>query len=232
MRIERDVPVTDDGNVLRADVFIPIEEGTYPVILSYGPDGKGLAFQDGYKPQWDYLIDRYPEVAEGSSGLHQNWEVVDPEKWVPDEYVCVRVDSRGTGRSSGCVDVWSGRETLDLYHCIEWAAAQSWSNGRIGLAGISYYAMNQYQVAALQPPHLEAICPWEGASDWYREFARHGGILCQFAEDWYCIPEATSRRSPRRHHRRNGSRSMVTPTGSTSTPTGVWPFRNGSSITI
>jgi uncharacterized protein len=40
-------------------------------------------------------------------------------------------------------------------------------------------------VAALQPPHLMAICPWEGASDWYRDFARHGGILCQFAQDWY-----------------------------------------------
>jgi predicted acyl esterase len=45
--------------------------------------------------------------------------------------------------------------------------------------------MNQYQVAALQPPHLAAICPWEGAADWYRDFARHGGILCQFAQDWY-----------------------------------------------
>jgi hypothetical protein len=55
----------------------------------------------------------------------------------------------------------------------------------VGLAGISYYAMNQYQVAALQPPHLAAICPWEGAADWYRDFARHGGILCQFAQDWY-----------------------------------------------
>jgi hypothetical protein len=40
-------------------------------------------------------------------------------------------------------------------------------------------------VAALNPPHLAAICPWEGASDWYREFARHGGILCEFAADWY-----------------------------------------------
>jgi hypothetical protein len=83
------------------------------------------------------------------------------------------------------MDVWSGRETVDLYDCIEWAGTQPWSNGRVGLAGISYYAMNQYQVAALQPPHLAAICPWEGAADWYRDFARHGGILCQFAEDWY-----------------------------------------------
>jgi hypothetical protein len=186
MRIERDVAIPmDDGIVLRADLFLPVEEGEYPVILSYGPYGKGLAFQEGYRSQWDYMIEHYPEVAEGTNNLHQNWEVVDPEKWVPDGYVCVRVDSRGTGRSPGYMDVWSGRETVDLYDCIEWAGTQEWSNGRVGLAGISYYAMNQYQVAALQPPHLAAICPWEGAADWYRDLARHGGILCQFPQDWY-----------------------------------------------
>lgn len=186
MRIERDVAIPmDDGVVLRADIFLPVAEGEYPALLSYGPYGKGLAFQEGYRSQWDYMIEHHPEVGEGTSNLHQNWEVVDPEKWVPDGYVCVRVDSRGTGRSPGYMDVWSGRETVDLYDCIEWAGTRPWSNGRVGLAGISYYAMNQYQVAALQPPHLSAICPWEGAADWYRDFARHGGILCQFAEDWY-----------------------------------------------
>ena len=186
MVIDWDVPTTmDDGVVLRGDVFRPAGEGEFPVLLSYGPYGKGLAFQDGYAPQRGYMIDRYPEVARGTTNEYQNWEVVDPEKWVPDGYAVVRVDSRGAGRSPGFLDVWSTRETEDLYECIEWAGVQAWSNGRVGLAGISYYAMNQYQVAALQPPHLAAICPWEGASDWYREFARHGGILCEFAADWY-----------------------------------------------
>jgi predicted acyl esterase len=186
MRILWDEPIpADDGITLRADVFLPEDDGAFPTILSYGPYGKGLAFQEGYKAQWDYMIERYPEVAESTSSTFQNWEVVDPEKWVPDGYAIVRVDSRGAGRSPGYLNVWSARETLDLYQCVEWAAVQSWSTGRVGLAGISYYAMNQYQVAALQPPHLTAICPWEGASDWYREFARHGGILCRFAEDWY-----------------------------------------------
>ena len=53
--------------------------------------------------------------------------------------------------------------------CIEWAGVQPWSNGKVGLIGISYYGMNQWQVAAEQPPHLAAICPWEGAADWYRD---------------------------------------------------------------
>lgn len=186
MRIEWDVPVVmDDGIELRADIFKPMRDGHYPVLLSYGPYGKGLSFQEGYPTQWKYLADNHPDALAGSSNKYQNWEVVDPEKWVPDGYVIVRVDSRGMGRSPGRVAVYSKRETLDFYQCIEWAAGQSWSNGKVGLAGISYYAMNQYQVAAMKPPHLTAMCPWEGSSDWYREFARHGGILCEFARDWY-----------------------------------------------
>ena len=165
MMIERDVPVpAGDGVVLRADVFRPEGPGRYPVILSYGPYAKGLAFQEGYADQWRLMTEAHPDVARGSSNVHQNWEVVNPEKWVPDGYCCVRVDSRGAGRSPGLLDPFSPRETQDLYECIEWAAAQPWSTGKIGLNGISYYAMNQWHVAALHPPHLAAMCVWEGAA--------------------------------------------------------------------
>ncbi len=186
MKIEWDVPIPlDDGLVLRADVMRPVQEGRYPVILTYGPYAKGLAFQEGYKTAWTRMIAAYPEVAEGTSNKYQSWELVDPEKWVPDGYACLRVDSRGAGMSPGFLDVWSARETQDLYQCIEWAGTQPWSNGKVGLNGISYYAMNQWQVAALNPPHLAAFCAWEGASDYYRELCRHGGILSEFLGDWY-----------------------------------------------
>jgi uncharacterized protein len=186
MRIECDVPIPmDDDIVLRADVYAPLKEGRYPVILSYGPYAKGLAFQEGYPVQWEKMVDEHPDVAAGSTNKYQTWEAVDPEKWVPDGYVCVRVDSRGAGTSPGVIDVWSPRETKDFYNCIEWAAEQPWSNGRVGLAGISYYAMNQYQVASLQPPHLVAMCPWEGASDFYRDMCYHGGIRSQFPSRWF-----------------------------------------------
>ena len=124
-------------------------------------------------------------MLEGSSNKYQNWELVDPEKWVPDGYVCVRVDSRGAGRSPGVLDVWSPRETQDLYQCIEWAGTQPWSNGKVGINGISYYAMNQWKVGALKPPHLAALCIWEGSSDYYRELCRHGGILSDFLNSWH-----------------------------------------------
>ena len=186
MRIDWDAPIPmDDGVVLRGDVFRPVGDGRYAVILSYGPYAKGLEFKQGYKANWARLIEAAPEVLEGSSNKYQNWELVDPERWVPDGYVIVRIDSRGAGRSPDVIDCWSPRETRDLYQCVEWAGTQAWSNGRVGLNGISYYAMNQWHVAALKPPRLAALCIWEGAQDYYRELCRHGGILCDFLGSWY-----------------------------------------------
>ncbi len=186
MQIDWDLPITmDDGIVLRADAFRPLGQGRHPVILSYGPYAKGHAFQDARRFAWQRMIEQKPEVAAGSTNKYQCWEVVDPEKWASDGYAVVRVDSRGTGRSPGFVDPWSPRETKDLYDCIEWAASRNWSNGKVGLNGISYFAMNAWQVAALAPPHLTAVCAWEGAADHYRETCYHGGIFCEFISNWY-----------------------------------------------
>ena len=186
MQIDWDASIRmDDGVVLRADVYRPVGSGKYPVILSYGPYAKGLSFQEGYKSQWSRVIKSAPEVLRGSSNKYQNWELVDPEKWVPDGYACMRVDSRGAGRSPGYLDVWSVREARDLYHCVEWAGTQPWSSGKVGINGISYYAMNQWNVGALNPPHLAALCIWEGSSDYYRELCRQGGILCDFLNSWH-----------------------------------------------
>ncbi len=186
MHIDWDVPITmDDGLTLRADVFRPVGSGRHPIILSHGPYAKGLAFQEGYPSAWNRMVAEHPDVAAGSSNLYQSWEVVDPEKWVPHGYACVRVDSRGAGRSPGFIDPFSPRETRDFYQCIEWAGVQPWSNGKVGLNGISYYGINQWQVASLKPPHLAAMCVWEGAADWYRDMTHHGGILSTFWANWY-----------------------------------------------
>jgi uncharacterized protein len=185
MRIDWDVPIRmDDGLVLRADVFRPVKEGKYPAIVSYGPYGKGLAFQEGYKTAWEIMARENPDVLRGTSNQHQNWEVVDPEKWVPDGYACVRVDSRGAGRSPGYLSHNDARENKDFHDCIEWTAAQPWCSGKVGLNGISYYASSQWRAAALQPPHLAAMCVWEGWVDYYRDSVRHGGIACTFRKHW------------------------------------------------
>lgn len=185
MQIDWDVPIRmRDGLVLRADIFRPSGSGRHPVLMSYGPYGKGLSFQKGYSTAWNIMVEQKPEVLEGSSNRYQNWEVVDPEKWVPDGYVCIRVDSRGAGRSPGVMDTHSEEETLDFCECIEWAGVQPWSNGRVGLHGLSYYGINQWAVAAKNPPHLAAIMVWEGMHDRYREASRHGGIVCSFSKNW------------------------------------------------
>jgi uncharacterized protein len=188
--LERNVPVPmDDGTVLSADVFRPPHQtGRFPAILSYGPFGKDLAFQVGYARQWEVLAREHPEALAHSSNRYQNWLVVDPEKWVPDGYGIVRVDARGSGRSAGMMDPFSPREARDLYECIEWAAEQPWCSGKVGLCGVSYYAMIQWLVAGLQPPHLAAMIPWDGGSELYRDAAFHGGIpsdLGEFATLWY-----------------------------------------------
>ena len=70
MRIEWDVPITmDDGLVLRADVFRPVAEGKYPAIMSYGPYGKGLAFQEGYKTAWEIMAREFPDAVSGTSKI-------------------------------------------------------------------------------------------------------------------------------------------------------------------
>jgi uncharacterized protein len=166
MIIERDVAVpANDGTILRADIFHPDDRAPAPVIMTLGPYGKGVPYQDGYAPQWKWLIDTYPNNLPGSTRSYMAWETVDLETWVPWGYVCIRVDSRGAGRSPGKLDIFSPREVMNYYDAIEWAGKQVWSNGKVGLNGISYYAINQWLVASLQPPHLTAMIPWEGAAD-------------------------------------------------------------------
>ncbi len=186
MAIDWDAPIEmEDGVVLRADVFRPPDDGRSPVVLAYGPYAKGLGFEQGYPDAWNQMVSKHPEVPVGSSNRYQAWEVVDPERWVPNGYVCVRVDARGWGRSPGTIEPWATRERQDLYDCIEWAGVQPWSTGKVGLLGISYYAINQWHVASMKPPHLAAMIPWEGFADFYRDMNYHGGIAGDMKDVWY-----------------------------------------------
>lgn len=176
MTIDRDVMVpTRDGSPIAVDVFRPTAPGRYPVIVSISPYGKDV-----------YWPDRYPLFDLVDDGEHMAWETENPERWVPDGYVIVRADTRGSGHSPGLLHVLDRREQEDGYDVVEWAAAQSWSNGRIGMSGISWFAMVAWLVAALRPPHLAAIIPWDGLSDFYREWAYQGGIFHKnFTEFWW-----------------------------------------------
>jgi len=167
---ERDLAIPmRDGVKLYADVFRPVSGAAVPALLTWSPYGKHAPqryeryYQNGgVLPQW---LSKY-SVFEGP----------DPLAWVPRGYAVVHVDSRGTWRSEGEAAFLDRAEGRDGYDAVEFIAAQSWCTGRVGLAGVSYLATVQWQIAATRPPHLAAINVWEGASDLYREFFLHGGI--------------------------------------------------------
>ena len=180
-----DIPVRD-GACLKANLFKPQRPGQYPVLLSLGPYGKDVHLSEFMPGAWMELQKRCPEILEQSSCEHLVFETADPEVWVKDDYIVLKVDSRGSGKSPGLLDVNSPAEFKDLFDVIEWAGVQPWSNGRVGLLGISYYAAGQWMIASMRPPHLHAILPWQGGSDFYRDRTRQGGIFGSgFAVRWW-----------------------------------------------
>jgi uncharacterized protein len=187
MIVDRDVAVPmRDGAVLRANVFRPDTPGMFPVLMTLGPYGKDVHLSRFMPEAWEALKRRHPEILEASSCKYLVFETPDPEMWAPEGYVVVKVDSRGSGKSPGRLDVNSPAEFRDFYDAIEWAAVQPWSNRKVGLLGISYYAAGQWMIAAQQPPHLAAMLPWQGTYDFYRDRTRQGGILGSgFLNRWW-----------------------------------------------
>jgi predicted acyl esterase len=177
LRVEKDVSIPlRDGGAVVADVFRPAEAGAFPVVITLGPYPKDVPFRQWNPVAWEGVPERGP---------YMHWETVNPEWWVPLGYAVIRCDTRGTGKSPGTPQLLSRAEAEDFYDAIEWAGTRPWSNGKVAVMGISYFAMNAWRVAALQPPHLAAIVPWEGAVDLYRDAGRHGGIYSSgFLRAW------------------------------------------------
>ena len=167
--IERDVTVPmRDAIKLYADIIRPKGSAKVPVILTYSPYGK-----HGLKK---FLFSPESGVPAGSVSKYAVWEGPDPTYFVPHGYAVVNADARGSWYSEGDLTIWSDQEAQDGYDLVEWAARQPWSTGKVGMSGVSYLAIVQWRIAALNPPHLAAINPWEGWSDCYRERSYHGGI--------------------------------------------------------
>lgn len=128
----------------------------------------------------------FSEVNPEHKSEHSAWETPDPKFWTNHGYAVVRADERGLGQSPGVLDTMSRGTSEAFVHLVEWAAEQIWSNGKVGLLGISYYAGSQWRVAARNPNGLAAIVPWEGMSDYYRDRCRHGGIYSNgFIKFWW-----------------------------------------------
>lgn len=106
----------------------------------------------------------FAEVNPEHHSEHSAWETPDPGFWTKHGYAIVRADERGTGQSRGKLDTMSRETSEAFFDVVEWAADQSWSTGKVGLLGISYYAGSQWRVAARSPKGLACMVPWEGMS--------------------------------------------------------------------
>ncbi|CAM4418944.1 Cocaine esterase [Mycobacterium basiliense] len=185
--VDRDVDViVRDGTVLRVNVFRPANDTPRPVIVSVHPYGKDKLPSRRlrrwtFSPQFRVLRQSQPVTFSALTG----WEAPDPAWWTTHGFNVVNADARGCGHSNGTGKLLSHQEAEDTYDLVQWAAEQPWSDGRVVMLGVSYLALTQYAVAALQPPALRAICPWEGFTDAYRDWTMPGGIReSGFARFW------------------------------------------------
>ncbi|MEM1160620.1 MAG: CocE/NonD family hydrolase [Pseudomonadota bacterium] len=161
-----------DGVRLAATIWMPDGPGPFPAVLEYLPYRRG----DGTAPRDDST---YPTFArEGIVG--------------------VRVDSRGQGDSEGLFDdEYSPLEMADCCEVIAWIAAQDWSNGAVGMMGISWGGFNGLQVAALRPPALKAVISIASTSDRYNDDIHYkGGCLLSANVYWAGTMLSYSSRPP------------------------------------
>jgi uncharacterized protein len=201
MEIIYDVAVPmRDGIRIYADIFLPEgqnHDGKLPTLMTWSPYGKHSL----------KTFDLFPGagIPKGTVSRHAVWEGSDPLYWTKRGYAVVNGDSRGSWASEGSLEILSPQTAYDGYDVIEWIATQPWSNGKVGLCGVSYLAIVQWRIAQLKPPHLVCINPWEGYTDAYRDHTHCGGIpetnflkftdwSCQFSsnktEHWYASQHA------------------------------------------
>jgi predicted acyl esterase len=128
--------------------------GRYPVILEASPYHGTLADREGTR-----ILPEPRDQAGASLGLTRYF--------VPRGYAVVMMDLRGTGRSTGCLDHLGQKDRSDLKAVVEWAAAQDWSNGRVGMTGHSYVGSTPSLAAAAKPNGLVTIVPSAGMATMY-----------------------------------------------------------------
>ena len=181
MRIAWDVPILmDDGVVLRADLFRPRAEDRYPVILSYGPYAKGLAFQDGYPSAWERLTQTHPEVLAGSSGAYHELGGRRPGALGPRGLRVPAHRLARCGAFAGLLDPCSPRE-VDDYRRLHRVGRRAAVEERKDRDVRDLLLRDQpVDVASLPPPHLAACASGKARRTLSRQ-ARHGGILARSA---------------------------------------------------
>jgi putative CocE/NonD family hydrolase len=149
-----------DGTMLATDIYMPPSPGPHPVILQRTPYGHTLGHG----------------CFTNTSGQMAFW--------AHNGYVGLTQDVRGTFRSHGTFQPFV-QEQADGYDAVEWAAKQQWSNGKVGMAGSSYFGVTQWQAALTAPPHLLAIAPSVTSTDYHDHWTYVNGVFdLWFGQSW------------------------------------------------
>lgn len=167
------VPVRD-GISLMADVHRPDADGRFPALVAASP---------------------YPRQIQNLGAPMGFIEAGDTEFWVSRGYVHVIANVRGTGGSGGEFGFFDGNERRDMHDLVEWAAAQPWCDGNVGMIGISYFAMTQLEAAVERPPHLKAIFPVAVTADLFEAASHHGLVSSAFCTPFLSMMGLTAARS-------------------------------------
>jgi uncharacterized protein len=177
MRCDQDVAVgMRDGTQLLADVHRPDGDGRFPALIAASP----------YPRQIQDLGAPMGFIEAGASDF-----------WVPRGYVHMIANLRGTGGSGGTFGFFDAQERRDLHDLVEWAAAQPWCDGNVGMIGISYFAMAQLEAAVERPAHLRAIFPVAVTTDLYEAVMHHGLFSSSFVTPFLAMVGLTSARTNR-----------------------------------
>jgi hypothetical protein len=159
------IPMSD-GVKIAVALFLPPGKERFPALLAASP----YRFDNDMVPAIPMFL----------------WRETGPIGWYLEQgYAYVHMDVRGTGRSGGEYRYQCKREQRDLYEVVEWLAAQSWSNGKVGGIGQSYFARSQWFMATQNPPSLGCVAPYDGHIDTYRDSAYTGGIPGNYPTSWW-----------------------------------------------
>ncbi|MFI1914958.1 CocE/NonD family hydrolase [Nocardia sp. NPDC020380] len=213
VHIDFDVPITmSDGTVLKANIYRPVDANGVPVtaplptIVNLTPYTKFASWLADVALSVPVLSDALIQLVNSidltgtplqsltdltralSGGAARGFGA--DRKLIQQGYTQIVVDVRGTGYSQGTWQFFQSRETQDTSEVIDWAANQPWSDGNIGMNGISYSGINQYLAAEQNPPHLKAIFPVEGSTDVVGDVAAPGGGLGLFAPVYIAAVDA------------------------------------------
>lgn len=166
--LENRVPIPmRDAVILYADIYRPVLDGKYPVIVGRTP----YNIERHYSPVYPSVPDAYEA----------------PVFFSRRGYVFVFQDTRGRNESEGKWEPFRD-DINDGYDTIEWAARQPWSNGKVAMQGVSGGGAIQWRAAMAAPPHLVTIVPSLASTSPYHDWVTHNGAWrLGFNFDWGAI---------------------------------------------